>query len=192
LIARADFEATQARFEFCKKYADNRFGAEVMSRERLEALFAAKVATHILLFIDSANGAEIGLAVLYLEQPNAAFYYYAFYDLAYFARNLGMFMMTTAVETLARSGLQYLYLGTCYSENAMYKFQFAGAEFFNGFAWSQNAKELRYLVTRDQSAISKHLLETLPYREEFWVPNLQPLAEKSLFSIPLQDHGARS
>jgi arginyl-tRNA--protein-N-Asp/Glu arginylyltransferase len=183
LVARADFQITPERLAFCKKYADGRFGSEIMSRERLEALFASRVATHILSFTDKATGAEVGLAVLYLEQPNAGFYYYAFYDLAYFSRNLGMFMMTTAVETLARSGLEFLYLGTCYSENAMYKFQFLGAEFFNGFAWSRNAKELRYLVNREQSNISRHLLETLTYREDFWTADLQRLAERSLFSV---------
>ena len=184
LIPRAQFEATPARLEFCKKYADSKFGEGIMPMARLESLFAAKVLTHILRFIDTATNAEVGLVLLYLEPPAAGFYYYAFYDLAYFSRNLGMFMMTTAVETLAKQGLQFLYLGTCYSENALYKFQFTGGEFFNGFAWSQNEEELRYLTLRAQAPITKHLLETQPYREEFWTADLQALAEKSLFTIP--------
>jgi hypothetical protein len=121
--------------------------------------------------------------MLYLEEPRAAFYYYAFYDLAYHPRNLGMFMITTAVATLAERGVQHIYLGTCYSQNALYKFQFTGAEFFNGFTWSHNAKELKYLVEREHQPVTKHLLETMPYREEFWTPDLKPLFEKSPFAI---------
>ena len=121
--------------------------------------------------------------MLYMEERNAAFYYYAFYDLAYYSRNLGMFMMTSAVSTLAACGIRHVYLGTCYSQNALYKFQFAGAEFFNGFTWSRNAKELRYLVDRDQEPVTKHLLETMAYREQFWTADLQPLAEKGGFSV---------
>lgn len=180
LVPRAEFQATAPRIEFCKRYADAKFGADVMSLERLRALFAAKVLTHLLVFRDTANGAEIGLAMLYLEPPAAGFYYYAFYDLAYFSRNLGMFMMTTAVQKLA-GHVSHLYLGTCYSTNALYKFQFAGAEFFNGFAWSRNEKELRYLVAREQSPVTKHLLETTAYRDEFWTPDLPALAAKSPF-----------
>jgi hypothetical protein len=185
LIPRAEFEATPARLDFCQKYAESKFGHGVMPRERLEALFSAKVLTHVLQFIDTSTDAEIGLVLLYLEPPVAGFYYYAFYDLDYFTRNLGMFMMTTAVEKLAGAGINHLYLGTCYSENALYKFQFAGAEFFTGFAWSRNPRELRYLVLREQSSINKHLLETAAYREEYWTTDLQRLAEKSFFSIPL-------
>jgi hypothetical protein len=94
-----------------------------------------------------------------------------------------MFMMTSAVSLLAARGLQFIYLGTCYSENALYKFQFPGSEFFNGFTWSRNAKELRYLVEREQAPVSKHLLETVEYREQFWTPELQALVGKSGFRI---------
>ena len=60
---------------------------------------------------------EIGVATLYLEGKALAFYYYAFYDLNYYARNLGMFMMTSAVALFAERGFKHLYLGTCYSQN---------------------------------------------------------------------------
>ena len=119
-----------------------------------------------------------------MEEPRAAFYYYAFCDLAYYTRNLGMFIMTSAVSLLAARGIQHVYLGTCYSQNALYKFQFQGAEFFNGFTWSRNGKELRYLIEREQEPVTKHLLETMAYREQFWSADLQPLIERSGFQIP--------
>jgi arginyl-tRNA--protein-N-Asp/Glu arginylyltransferase len=183
VVSRAEFEFTEKRRAFCKAYADVKFKPNGMSLERLDTLLASKVVTHVLVFTDTATQAEVGLVMLYMDEPGAAFYYYAFYDLAYHPRNLGMFMMTSAVAKLAERGAHYLYLGTCYSHNALYKFQFAGAEFFNGFAWSRNAKELRYLVEREQQPVTRHLLETLPYREEFWTADLQALAEKSPFAF---------
>jgi arginyl-tRNA--protein-N-Asp/Glu arginylyltransferase len=183
LVPRADFNFTEKRRAFCKAYADVKFKPAGMSLERLDALMNSKIVTHVLVFTDTATAAEVGYVMLYLEEDNAAFYYYAFYDLAYYARNQGMFMMTSAVVSLAESGLRHMYLGTCYSQNALYKFQFAGAEFFNGFAWSRSGKELRYLVEREQEAVTKHLLETLAYREEFWTADLRALAERSAFRV---------
>jgi arginyl-tRNA--protein-N-Asp/Glu arginylyltransferase len=183
IVSRAEFEFTGKRRAFCKEYADIKFKPNGISLERLDSLLSSKVITHVVVFTDTATAAEVGLVMLYMDEPSAAFYYYAFYDLAYHPRNLGMFMMTSAVVKLAERGVQHVYLGTCYSHNALYKFQFNGAEFFNGFAWSRNAKELRYLVEREQQPVTKHLLETLPYREEFWKADLQTLAEKSVFSI---------
>lgn len=183
IVPRAGFEFTEGRRAFCKTYADAKFKPSGMSLDRLEALMNSKIVTHVLVFTDTATAAEVGYVMLYMEQPKAAFYYYAFYDLEYYARNLGMFMMTAAVGTLAASGVRHLYLGTCYSHNALYKFQFGGAEFFNGFTWTRNAKELRYMVDREQEPVTKHLLETLPYREEFWTADLHALAERSPFRM---------
>ena len=98
--------------------------------------FKGRMTSHLLLFTDAASGAEVGAATLYLEPPAVAYYYYAFYDLNYYSRNLGMFMMTSAVALFAERGFDFLYLGSCYSRNALYKTQFAGAEFFNGVRWS--------------------------------------------------------
>jgi arginyl-tRNA--protein-N-Asp/Glu arginylyltransferase len=183
IVSRAEFDFSERRRAFCKTYADAKFKPSGMSLERLDALLSSRIVTHVLMFTDCATNAEVGYVMLYMEEPRAAFYYYAFYDLAYYTRNLGMFMMTSAVVKLAECGVQQLYLGTCYSQNALYKFQFTGAEFFNGFAWSRNGKELRYLVEREQEPVTKHLLETLPYREEFWTADLQPLVEKSPFAV---------
>ena len=97
-----------------------------MSFERLDGLFASPIISHLLLFFDVKTGAEVGTATVYLEGKELAFYYYAFYDLNYYARNLGMFMMTSAAALFAERGIKHLYLGTCYSQNARYKTQFIG------------------------------------------------------------------
>jgi len=158
----------------------------VMSFERLDALFASPIISHLLVFIDLETNKEVGVATLYLEGKSLAFYYYAFYDLNYYARNLGMFMMTSAVELFSDSGVKFLYLGTCYSDNALYKTQFAGAEFFNGFRWSDDMDELKFIIKRDKKELTQHLLETDEFREKFYSSNLDKMTNASAFRVKLK------
>ena len=186
LVPREKFDFTPERRAFFKTYADIKFGKDVMSYERLDALFAAPIISHLLVFTDTETGKEIGVATLYLEGKALAFYYYAFYDLNYYARNLGMFMMTSAVALFAGHGKKHLYLGTCYSDSALYKTQFAGAEFFTGFRWSDNLKELKFLLHRDEKDLRQHLLETENYREEFYKGSLEKLVAAGGFSVKMK------
>jgi hypothetical protein len=182
-VPRADFEYTAARRQFCKTYADTRFGAEVMPWERLDGLFNSPITSHLLVFTDAATGAEVGLVTLYREARRMGFYYYAFYDLAYYRRSLGLHMMTCAVEFFARELVPYLFLGSCYLPNARYKTQFVGAEFFNGFRWSDNLKELKYLIERDAQAVDQHLLETDRFRREFYADDFSAMVAAARFRV---------
>lgn len=186
LVPREKFDYTPERRGFFKTYADIKFGKDVMTFERLDGLFAAPIVSHLLLFTDTEAGNEVGVAMLYLEGRALAFYYYAFYDLNYYARNLGMFMMTSATALFAERGLRHLYLGTCYSQNALYKTQFAGAEFFNGFRWSDDLDELKFIIQRDKKILHQHLLETREYREEFYGGNLEKISEASAFRVKVK------
>ena len=185
LVPRAEFDLTPARRDFYTNYADARYGKDVMPPERLELVFSPPVATHLLVFTDAQSGAELGVVVMYLETPRLAFYRYSFYDLNHFNRSLGLFMMTSAAAFFAESKFAHLYLGTCYSERALYKTQFAGVEFFNGFRWSDNLVELKFLLRREKESNSKHLLETEAYREEFYAGDLGKITDASAFSVPL-------
>src|SRR5712671_6082477 len=186
LVPRDKFDYTPERRQFFKTYADIKFGKDTMTFERLDALFASPIISHLLVFTDAEKGGEIGVATLYLEGKSLAFYYYAFYDLNYYARNLGMFMMTSAVALFAERGCRQLYLGTCYSDNALYKTQFAGAEFFNGFRWSDDLDELKFIIQRDQGELRQHLLETDAYREEFYNDDLGKITDASAFRVKLK------
>lgn len=166
LVPRPEFDYSEQRRKFFKSYADKKWGADIMTWERLDGLFRNQVISHVLLFQDDNTGAELGAAVLYLESPAMAFYYYAFYDLDYVERSLGMFMMTSAVKFFSEQGFAFIYLGTCYSEKALYKTQFDGMEFFNGFRWSRNLEELKFLVRRDPA--KKHLLDDEQFRAAFY------------------------
>ena len=186
LVPRADFDFTPARREFCQGYADRKFGPKVISDERLNSLFSTRITSHLLLFTDTASGREVGLVTLYLEPEALGYYYHAFYDLDHPVRSLGMFMMTSAVALFAARGLRHLYLGTCYSQNALYKTQFVGIEFFNGFRWSDNLDELKFILTRDQGAPNEHLLESESYRAAFHAGDLANIICASEFNLKLK------
>ena len=186
LIPRKQFDYTEKWREFCKTYTDIKFGKDIMTYQRLDSLFNSKIITHLLLYNDSEISKEVGLATLYLEGKTMAYYYYAFYDLNYYPSNLGMFMMTSAVDYFAKLHYDYIYLGTCYSRNALYKTQFSGAEFFNGFRWSDNLKELKYLIQRDSSAVTQHLIETEEFQEKFYGANLERIVKASDFIIIIE------
>ena len=183
LIPRAEFDYTPERRHFYKTYADIKFGKDVMSYQRLDSLFTGQMTSHLLVFTDSKTGADVGTVTLYLEGRKLAYYYYAFYDLNYYHRNLGMFLMTSAVKFFAEKETDHLYLGSCYSQNALYKTQFAGAEFFNGFRWSADLKELKYLIRREQQEIKQHLLETMEFRNNFYGGDLEKIIAASRFRV---------
>jgi arginyl-tRNA--protein-N-Asp/Glu arginylyltransferase len=186
LVPRDKFDYTPEQRQFFKTYADIKFGKDVMTFERLDALFASPIISHLLVFSDTETGKEVGVATLYLEGKALAFYYYAFYDLNYYARNLGMFMMTSAVELFAERGVRHFYLGTCYSQTALYKTQFAGAEFFNGFCWSDDLDELKFIIKRDKKELTQHLLETDEYRENFYKGDLGKITDASAFRMKVK------
>lgn len=185
LVPRRKFRYTAQRRDFCKGYADIKFGKDAMTVERLDNLFASRLISHVLVYTDHSSGAEIGLAMVYCDARALAFYYYAFYDLNYFQRNLGMFMMTSAVNLFAERGTRHTYLGSCYSKNALYKTQFAGAEFFNGFRWSGNLKELKHLVERDSPGAKQHALESEEFKRLFYGGDLRKITGLSRFKVKL-------
>jgi arginyl-tRNA--protein-N-Asp/Glu arginylyltransferase len=188
LVARADFKYEAARREAWQAYADHRFGKGVMSRERLDGLMSSELVTHVLVFRDVSAEREVGTALLYVEAPVLAYYHFAFYDLEYLDRNLGMLMMTRAVEWFASGGVRHLHVGTCYSERALYKTRFSGLEFFNGARWSSDLEELKHLVRRSPEEV--HLLESGSFLDRFYGGDLERLAKESRFRIRVEGSDA--
>jgi len=184
LVPREKFDYTPERRQFFKTYADIKFGKDTMTFERLDALFAAPIISHLLVFTDVATGNEVGVATLYLEGKALAFYYYAFYDLNYYARNLGMFMMTSAVA-LSPSADETSLPRHLLFDPALYKTQFAGAEFFNGFPLVVRPEGVEIYFTRDKKDLRQHLLETEEYRKEFYSGELIRSPPKVRFSVKL-------
>ena len=91
LVPRDRFDLTPERRAAWLAFAEARFGSGVMSAARLDRLLAGRVISHLLVFRDGGgDGPERGVALLYLEPPRMAYYYYAFYDLSDSGSNLGL------------------------------------------------------------------------------------------------------
>ncbi len=184
VVPREDFTCTSQVRNAWLAFAETRFGAGVMPSARLDGLLSGRVINRVIVCRDSAEGGrEVGHALLYVESSRMAHYYYAFYDLTHRVRSLGLFLMTSALVLFQRSGFEYVYLGTCYSERALYKTQFAALEFFNGISWSRNLKELKFLVHRNGR--ERHLLE-----EPWFVDargGLDSVAAEGRFQVPALD-----
>jgi hypothetical protein len=183
LWPREKFDYDAVRRNFCQTYADQKFGRGVMPAERLDALFNSRITSHVLVFTDAKTKKEVGLVTMFIEGQRVAYYYYAFYDMAYHSRNLGMFMMTAAVGFFKERGCEHLHLGSCYTPNALYKTQFEGVEFFNGVRWSDNLDELKYLISRDGTEVTQHLLENEEYRKLYYGGDLGQAVEASHFIV---------
>lgn len=182
LFPKPLFPDTPERRARWMSYADERFGPGVMHAERLDRLLAGPVISHLLHFTETAPDGterELGTVLLHIEAPRVVYYYYAFYDLADRGRNLGMILMTRAVEWAAREGFAHLHLGTCVTPKARYKLQFEPVEFFNGMRWSRNLDELRWLL--DSPPPASHQLES-PDFLAFQPGPLQDLARSSPFT----------
>jgi arginyl-tRNA--protein-N-Asp/Glu arginylyltransferase len=152
-------------------WAEQSFGPGVMHQQRLDRLMSSPVVSHILRLVETTSGRELAVALLYVEPPAVAYYYYAFYDTAQESKHLGMGLMTRAVEQFSALGFRHLHLGTCYTEASLYKTQFDAVEFFNGLSWSSQLSELKHLIRTPLQGC--HRLET----PEFLALQNAPLAE---------------
>lgn len=134
-----------AVYELCKRYLESRFGNKCVSSAGLKSIFGGRIFNRVFVWKDGQK--EVGYAVCF-ENDDLIHYAHAFYEPEYAGKNLGARMILQAVMTAKETRKRYAYLGTCYNQSAFYKLEFSGVEFFNGLGWSQNIKELKWLVDR--------------------------------------------
>lgn len=136
--------------KFCKDYMRQKFGKGSMTAAGIRKIFTGITFNYIFVWKERETQKEIGYAVCFVSSKIVQ-YAHAFYDLKYFQQSLGGRMMLEAVNWAKESKKEYLYLGTCYEESALYKTEFKGVEFFNGFRWSDNLEELKGLILRNKN-----------------------------------------
>jgi hypothetical protein len=162
VIPTGQFDYTPVIQKFCKRFADEKFGKGVMPVAAIrKVLSGSGNCTHVMVFRSNEAG-DVGFVGI-VTHGHFLHYAHPFYDLDGDA-NLGMGMMVRAVQWAKDQNKQFIYLGTCYGEAALYKTQFKGFEFFNGFNWSDDVGELKYLIRRSSES---YLLQDEVYRERF-------------------------
>lgn len=185
IIPRTEMVITEEIIDLCLNCAAERFGKDVMPRSRLNGILSSPYTSHFLCFFYKEK--LTGLVTVFMNAPHFAHYSFAFYNVNEKLYSMGAFMMTSAVLAFSLENIQYVYLGSCYSQRALYKTQFKGCEFFNGFRWSDNIKELKYIIHNDEQKthIGKHLLEFDEYLENF-CGDFQQLIYSSKISVTLE------
>lgn len=164
VILFSDFNYSPEVQKMCSSYADEKFGKDVLPTSTIRAIFKNGVYNSIIVFVENSSGKEVGYAVCYITK-NLIHYAFSFYDLTYLKDNLGARMMLEAVTWGKENDKSFIYLGSCYSKEALYKTEYKGVEFFNGFSWSSNMDELKYLIERSGD---EYLFKDKEYLDTFF------------------------
>ncbi len=83
-----------------------------------------------------------------IETNKILHYSYPFYDLETAPKDMGMGMMTRAIQSAKASDKKYIYLGSAQRPNDTYKFQFEGIEWFDGEKWQTDFEELKSILQK--------------------------------------------
>jgi len=167
LVPLTKFNYTGEIQKFCKDYADQKLGRGLFPTASIKAIFSNNIFNYVFVFKEISRQNQVGYAVCFIS-GNLLQYAHAFYDLNYLKENLGARMILEAVNWAHRSKKRYAYLGTCYEESALYKTEFRGVEFFNGFRWSGDLEELKELIRKSEGFGEDYLLKSKEYLEKFY------------------------
>lgn len=133
--------------KFAKDFYDTKFGKGTMSAQKMKWIFTSRAFTHVLVYRYQSE--VIGYCPI-IKSDKILHYAYPFYSLDVDNPNLGMGMMLLAIEWAKENGLDYIYLGTAYSDTSLYKSQFNGFEYFTGWKWSNDLDMLKEIIREGQ------------------------------------------
>jgi len=173
LIPLNDFVYNSKVQKLCKQYTDQKFGKETLSNTAIQNIFRSGVCNYIFICKNKDRTEDVGYAVCNIAD-NFLQFAHSFYDMNFFIDNIGMGIMLTAIIWAKENKKRYAYLGTCYDEKALYKTEFLGFEFFNGFKWSNNLDELKALIKQWKENLKnqQYLLKRKDYIEQFYEGDL--------------------
>lgn len=165
------FKYTPKIQKLCKDFADIKFSKGVMPTAAIRKIFTDANTTHVFEFKTEFSKNSVladGYAAVVIHD-HFLHYAHPFYDLKQDNPNLGMGMMLKSIIWAQEQHKQFAYLGTCYTKNSLYKTQFTGFEFFNGWKWSDDLEELKYLINRKGDG---YLLQDEGYKRRFIKENI--------------------
>lgn len=182
LIPFSEFSFTAEIQRFCKDYSMKRLGKGVFSTSAIKTIFEGRVYNYVFIFKDIQSQKPVGYAICFISN-NLLQYGHAFYDLNFLEGNLGARMILEAVIWAKKSQKKLAYLGTCYEEKSLYKTEFKGVEFFNGFGWSENLEELKELIRegkdeQEEPEETEYLLKRKEFVERFYQGDLLMILNK--------------
>jgi arginyl-tRNA--protein-N-Asp/Glu arginylyltransferase len=123
--------------KLAKDFYEQKFGPNIMSATKVKEMLTdpAKSNFNSLLTYDinaqDKSKSPIGYAICYMNN-SLLHYSYPFCDLKSAPKDMGLGMMTTAINFAKEQGLKYVYLGSLQRPGDTYKLQFEGLEWFDG------------------------------------------------------------
>ncbi len=163
VVPLAQYEYNIEIGKMAKEFSKQRFNDVILTPSSVRKLFTQSSMTHVIEYYSTDRSTPVGYC-LSLYSDGIFHYSYPFYDLKYFSKNLGMGMILKAISFAIENKLDHFYLGTCYTESSLYKLQFNNIEYFNGFSWSKDLDQLKYLVKNPQE---QHLFKSVKDKDSF-------------------------
>jgi arginyl-tRNA--protein-N-Asp/Glu arginylyltransferase len=134
-----DYSISKLATDFFKE----KFKKTIISPQKLKWLFQGDFFTNVLIY--KKDNEIIGYCIT-METENSIHYAYPFYKPQLLNSNIGMGMMIKAIEYAKEKNKKYIYLGTVYTKDSMYKLQFKNIQWFNGEDWNDDIDKLKNLI----------------------------------------------
>lgn len=113
--------------KMAKDFYEQKFGQKIFSANKIKEILTGGGAFNTLL-VFKLDEKVVGYSICF-ETPEIIHYSYPFYDLNV-SKDLGLGMMTLAVNSAKENGKKFIYLGSFQRQTDSYKLQFKGLEFF--------------------------------------------------------------
>jgi len=135
--------------KLAKDFYAVKFGAGIMSAQKIKEMMTDDTKSNfnkLLIYSSTSDhNTNIGYVIAY-ENSSLLHYSYPFYDLNESPKDMGMGMMTKAIEDARSRGLRHVYLGSLQRPGDVYKLQFEGLEWFDGTKWSKDLEEAKRVL----------------------------------------------
>jgi arginyl-tRNA--protein-N-Asp/Glu arginylyltransferase len=131
-----------------KDFYEEKFGEKIMSANKIKEILMDENKSNFNILLNFAPSTTvIGYTICY-ENVEFLHYSYPFYDLKIYNKDIGLGMMTTAIQFAKQNGKKYIYLGSLQRPTDTYKLQFEGLEWFDGKEWKSDLEEVKKLLTK--------------------------------------------
>ena len=133
------------------QWVEGRFDPPYMTLERLDFITGQSYLKNAVII--HAQSELVGLALIPEGDP-VAHYWFALYNPFWEpSLSLGKWILAECAEVYKKLAYRHLYLGTCYTQTAAYKFQgmTQGVEYFDGTDWSSDKDTLLKKLEADSA-----------------------------------------
>jgi len=132
--------------KMAKDFYDTKFGPGIMSAQKVKIMLVDGAQSNFNLFYKYLiDGTEVGFAICY-SNNDLTHYSYPFYNLGNPLKDMGLGMMTLAINAAKNSGTKYIYLGSLQRPSDTYKLQFSGLEWFDGKVWQSDIEKVKKIL----------------------------------------------